>query len=69
MKYLLPDRYEKLQNSKVDVDEIIVPIKAAIQKIEEIVDYMESSLGGFFLVLKGRSGEGKTTFFTFYKSI
>lgn len=62
MKYLLPDRFEKIKNSKKDLSEIIVPIRNGIIKIAELREYMDSNLCGVFLLLKGESGEGKTTF-------
>ena len=62
--FLLPDRYEGLERTMnpQDIPKVIVPVKAAIEKIHEIYEEMASSGRGAFLVLKGSSGCGKTTF-------
>lgn len=62
--FLLPDRYEGLETTMEprDIPKIIVPVDEAIAKVDEIYEEMASSGRGAFLVLKGSSGCGKTTF-------
>ena len=62
--FLLPDRYEGLESTMEpqDIPKVIVPVKKAIEKIHEIYEEIASSGRGAFLVLKGSSGCGKTTF-------
>ena len=63
-KFLLPDRYEGLENciDINDIPKIIIPVQLGIDKVEELYEEMFSSGRGSFLILKGSSGCGKTTF-------
>ncbi len=63
-KLLLPDRYEGLEGKKdkYDITRIILPVREGLDKISELYEEMESSNRGTFLILKGKSGCGKTTF-------
>lgn len=63
-KLMLPDRYEGLEDNreKYDITKIILPVKEGIDKILELYEEIESSNRGAFLILKGKSGCGKTTF-------
>ena len=63
-KLMLPDRYEGLEDNrkKYDITKIILPVKEGINKIVELHEEIESSNRGAFLILKGKSGCGKTTF-------
>ena len=62
-KFLLPDRYEGLENciDINDIPKIIIPVQLGIDKVEELYEEMFSSGRGSFLILKGSSGCGKTT--------
>ncbi|AHF08439.1 hypothetical protein [Desulfitobacterium metallireducens] len=62
--FLLPDRFEALENqrSNYDISKIIVPVDDGLEKIQELYEEMSTSGRGAFLILKGRSGCGKTTF-------
>ena len=63
-RFLLPDRYEGLETyiNQNDIPKIIIPVEYGIEKIEELYEEMGSSGRGSFLILKGKSGCGKTTF-------
>lgn len=63
-KLLLPDRYEGLENNrhKYDITKIILRVDEGLTKISELYEEMESSNRGAFLIFKGKSGCGKTTF-------
>lgn len=62
--FLLPDRYEALENKKkfCDFSKLIVPVEEGLDKIDELYSEMTSSGRGAFLILRGVSGCGKTTF-------
>lgn len=61
---LLPDRYEGLEKkvAQNDLPKIIVPVQEGLDKIDELYAEMQSTGRGGFLILKGKSGCGKTTF-------
>ncbi|MCR6790493.1 hypothetical protein [Bacillus paranthracis] len=63
-KIMLPDRYEGLESKKDkhDITRIIKPVEEGIEKINDLYEEMESSNRGSFLILKGKSGCGKSTF-------
>lgn len=63
-QFLLPDRFEGLSESANDNDiaKIIIPVKYGIDKILAVYEEISSSSRGAFLILKGESGSGKTTF-------
>lgn len=59
----LPDRYDVLKSASTgDLHQIIVPVHEALKRIDAMVEDMNSSLRGSFLILKGSSGSGKSTF-------
>ena len=62
--FLLPDRYEGLaaHMNTNDIPKIIIPVTSAIERIKELYEEIMSSGRGAFLILKGQSGCGKTTF-------
>lgn len=62
--FLLPDRFEALEDQRpnYDISKIIVPVEEGLEKIQELYEEIISSGRGAFLILKGRSGCGKTTF-------
>lgn len=63
-KIMLPDRFEGLEKkeNKFDIKKIIKPVEDGLAKINDLYEEMESSNRGSFLILKGKSGCGKTTF-------
>ncbi len=63
-KLMLPDRFEGLEEErdKYDITKIIRPVKEGLEKIDDLYEEMVSSNRGSFLILKGKSGCGKTTF-------
>jgi|GEM_PF-1123897 len=63
-KIMLPDRFEGLEvkKDKFDITKIIKPVEEGIDRINDLYEEMESSNRGSFLILKGKSGCGKTTF-------
>lgn len=63
-QFLLPDRFEGLSESANDSDiaKIIIPVKYGLDKIQDIYEEICSTNRGSFLILKGESGSGKTTF-------
>lgn len=60
--FILPARFENLKNCVFQLNDIIVEITEAIDKIREIRYEMHCSNSGYFLVIKGKSGCGKSTF-------
>lgn len=59
----LPDRYDMLKDAAAgDLQQIILPVSSALERIDQLADEMHSSLRGSFLILKGMSGSGKSTF-------
>ncbi|MDW4528978.1 hypothetical protein R3398_21870 [Rossellomorea marisflavi] len=60
---LVPDRFEKLkENAQGNLQSIIVEVKDALEKIDQLYGDMEAADRGAFLILKGESGSGKSTF-------
>lgn len=45
-----------------DLQQIILPVQSALARIDDLADEMHASLRGTFLILKGSSGSGKSTF-------
>lgn len=62
--FVLPDRYEGLSKKVLpsDIPKIIIPVKDTLSVIEDLYAEIASSCRGAFVVLKGQSGCGKTTF-------
>lgn len=59
----LPDRYDMLKvASSGDLQQIILPVHSALVRVDELAEEMRASLRGSFLILKGSSGSGKSTF-------
>ncbi|SHI36713.1 hypothetical protein [Clostridium intestinale] len=61
-EFVLPNRFEKMNNSGRDFERIIVRVDEALDRIVDLRYEMKITGGGAFLILKGRSGVGKTTF-------
>ncbi|MGE6743092.1 hypothetical protein ACQKGC_22740 [Allorhizobium pseudoryzae] len=60
---VLPDRYEVLQREAPEgLGTIVVPVEPALQHIDAIKRRMRVSGRGAFLILRGNSGAGKSTF-------
>ncbi|QCR33722.1 hypothetical protein [Lysinibacillus sp. SGAir0095] len=61
---LVPDRFEKLkENAEGKLNTIIVEVSDALDKIDEIYGDMIAADRGAFLIVRGTSGSGKSTFF------
>jgi energy-coupling factor transporter ATP-binding protein EcfA2 len=60
----VPDRFEKLspRASEQNLKTIVQPVESALEKIRDIYDDMLSSGGGAFIIWRGNSGVGKSTF-------
>lgn len=63
-KFMLPDRYEALEKcvSEEEKLKIISMVDDGIEKINELYEEITSTGRGAFLILRGKSGSGKTTF-------
>ena len=61
---VLPDRYEGLvrEANAGELSSIVVPVRAALERIDRMVARMEVRGRGAFVVLEGTSGIGKSTF-------
>ncbi len=60
---VVPDRYENLERKAPDeLETIVVPVKTALQQIDTVYARMRAAGRGAFLVLRGESGAGKSTF-------
>lgn len=60
---LIPDRFEVLSRQGVSsIGTIIVPVPAMLSEIDTLNKSMKSSGRGVFMILRGDSGAGKTTF-------
>ncbi|WP_133251119.1 hypothetical protein [Novacetimonas pomaceti] len=63
IKPILPDRFENLERkARSDIGTIVVPITSALEIIDTVYARMYSTGRGAFLILKGASGAGKSTF-------
>jgi len=59
---LVPDRFERIQRASDKLKNIIVPVEEALQQIDALsVDLRTAGRGGF-LIFRGNSGTGKSTF-------
>jgi hypothetical protein len=59
----LPDRYDMLARKAVNqLSQIIAPVDAALEFIDELHSDMRASSRGAFLIIRGDSGTGKSTF-------
>ena len=58
----VPDRFELLAQEQVDLRSIVVPVSEALEEIQERSREMAASRRGGLMILKGRSGSGKSTF-------
>jgi energy-coupling factor transporter ATP-binding protein EcfA2 len=60
---LVPDRFENLKdNAQEKLSTIIVEVRDALEKLDDIYEDMITAARGAFLILKGDSGSGKSTF-------
>lgn len=60
---IVPDRYENLERKAPnDLGTIVVPVRAALEQIDNVYSRMKATGRGAFLVLRGESGAGKSTF-------
>jgi len=61
---LIPDRFEGLRDNEKEseINSIIFPVKETLQLIDEIYTDMTSAGRGSFLIFRGKSGSGKSTF-------
>lgn len=60
---VVPDRFENLERKAPnDLGTIVVPVKSALDAIDTIYGRMRAAGRGAFLVLRGESGAGKSTF-------
>jgi Ni2+-binding GTPase involved in maturation of urease and hydrogenase len=62
MQILLPNRFEGLTRNKANLEAIIVPIENSLEVIDRAASEIKSCGSGLFLILRGKSGAGKTTF-------
>lgn len=59
----LPDRYDMLARKAVNqLTQIISPVDSALEHIDALHSDMRASSRGTFLILRGDSGTGKSTF-------
>jgi hypothetical protein len=59
----LPDRYDMLARKAINqLTQIISPVDAALEHIDALHSDMRASSRGIFLILRGDSGTGKSTF-------
>ncbi|HDR8964043.1 hypothetical protein [Burkholderia vietnamiensis] len=59
----LPDRYDMLARKAVNqLTQIIVPVDSALEHIDVLHSDMRASSRGTFLIIRGDSGTGKSTF-------
>lgn len=59
----LPDRYDMLARKAVDqLSQIIAPVDAALDFVDALHADMQASARGTFLIIRGDSGTGKSTF-------
>lgn len=59
----LPDRYDMLQRkAENQLDQIISPVDESLSHIDQMHADMRASSRGAFLILRGESGSGKSTF-------
>lgn len=59
----LPDRYDMLERKAIgQLSQIISPVEEALEHIDLIYSDMKASSRGAFLILRGDSGTGKSTF-------
>lgn len=59
----IPDRFEGLRRrAKQELSSIIVPVGQSLSEIDRLYSEMSASGRGAFLVLRGSSGAGKSTF-------
>lgn len=59
----LPERFDVLErNAKNSLNSIVVPVQEALKYLDDLYDDMHSSGKGAFLVFRGESGSGKSTF-------
>lgn len=60
---ILPDRFENLaRKARGDIGTIVIPIADALEMIDTVHARMRAAGRGAFLILKGASGAGKSTF-------
>ncbi|WP_152559557.1 hypothetical protein [Paenirhodobacter enshiensis] len=60
---VIPDRFEALSRIGIDnIGTIIVPVLDMLNEIDSLHKTMKSSGRGVFMILRGNSGAGKTTF-------
>lgn len=61
-KYFLPDRFEAIKDKTKEIPCFILGVNKSIGKINELIDIINTSGRGTFLLVRGKSGSGKTTF-------
>jgi energy-coupling factor transporter ATP-binding protein EcfA2 len=61
---LVPDRFEKLSPlaTQQNLKTIVEPVEDALDRVRDIYDDMVSGGGGAFIIWRGNSGVGKSTF-------
>lgn len=60
---VLPDRYEVLQQKAPDqLSSIVVPVQGALSHLDDVHQDMLQAGRGAFMLLRGNSGAGKSTF-------
>jgi hypothetical protein len=63
LELLLPDRFEGLRSRAADqLSSIIEPVAHGLARIDDAYEDMQAAARGAFLLLKGGSGTGKSTF-------
>lgn len=61
----VPDRFEALKRiSSGELSSIIIPVNDAIRRVREVHRDMKAAGRGSFLLVRGDSGSGKSTFFS-----
>ena len=60
---VVPDRYESLaRRAGTSLGTIIVPVEEALAEVDHVFDRMTRADRGAFIILRGKSGAGKSTF-------
>lgn len=63
MEITLPDRYDVLERKATgQLSQIIAPVSPALEHIDRLATEIQASSRGAFLILRGDSGTGKSTF-------
>lgn len=62
-KVVVPDRFEGLERKAgVRLSSIVVAVPASLEAVDSLFDRMQRAARGAFLILRGASGAGKSTF-------